>query len=113
MGKLIEYPTLKSDSPLPVPGKNGYTFPSCAYCPPAQLNSLAIKNHTNGIVVFAAVIGVDGKAHDIVVIKPLPDGLTEKAIEAVESWRLNPAKGPDENPVAARQATVVSFHVYR
>jgi hypothetical protein len=30
---------------------------------------VAIKNHTEGIVVLAVVVGVDGKAHDIVVIK--------------------------------------------
>jgi periplasmic protein TonB len=73
---------------------------------------LAIRNHREGIVVLTAVVGADGKAHDIVVIKPLPDGLTEKAVEAVESWRFNPAKGPDGNPAAVRQTIEVNFHIY-
>jgi TonB family protein len=73
---------------------------------------VAIKNHTEGTVVLTVVVGADGKAHDIVVVKPLPDGLTEKAIEAVQSWRFNPAKGPDGNPAAVREMIEVKFRPY-
>jgi TonB family protein len=112
IAKIVEYPTPQIDSTVPVSGNNGYTLPSCVYCPQAQYNSLAIRNHREGIVVLTAVVGADGKAHDIVVIKPLPDGLTEKAVEAVESWRFNPAKGPDGNPATVRRTIEVNFHIY-
>ena len=55
------------------------------------------------------VVGTDGKADDIVVKKPLRDGLTEKAIEAVKSWKFTPALGPDGKPAAVQQVIEVMF----
>ncbi len=112
MAKSVTYPKPQIDSTVPVSGQNGYTFPSCVYCPQAQFTSLALKNRTEGIVVLTAVVGVDGKAHDIVVIKPLTDGLTARAVEDIGSWRFGPAKGPDGNPAAVRQTIQVSFHLF-
>lgn len=111
--ELVDYPAPLGDPAVPVSGKNGYSFPSCDYCPQARYADEAVQKHTQGTVLLVVVVGADGKAHEIVVIKPLPNGLTETAIEAVQSWRFKPAKGPDGNPAAVRQTIEVTFHLYR
>jgi TonB family protein len=109
----VDFPAPPGDPNVPAAGKNGYTFPTCGYCPQAQYAKLAVQKHTEGTVLLSVVVGTDGKAHDILVMKPVPNGLTETAIEAVQSWRFNPANGPDGNPAAVRQTIEVSFHLYR
>jgi TonB family protein len=96
---------------LPSGGTNGYSLPACIYCPQAQYSAQAVKNHIQGTVILAAVVGPDGRAHDIRVVTQLSDGLTDKAIEAVRSWRFKPAIDPDGTPAAVRQTIEVTFHL--
>jgi hypothetical protein len=58
------------------------------------------------------VVGIDGRPGKIAVVKPLPNGLTEKAVKAVEKWRLKPADGPDGKPAAVVQRVMVAFRLY-
>jgi TonB family protein len=112
LSQTVEYPTPESDSGIPAAAKNGYTFPNCSYCPQATYTDAAVKDRVQGSVILTVVVGTDGKADDIVVKKPLRDGLTEKAIEAVRSWKFIPALGPDGKPAAVRQAIEVTFHLF-
>ena len=98
---------------IPSSGENGYSVPRCIYCPYAQFSPQAIKNHTQGTVVLVVIVGTDGQAHNIHVVKALPDGLSESAIETVRSWRFKPATGPDGAPAAVRQTIEVTFHLYK
>jgi len=59
-----------------------------------------------------AVITPDGRVTDVHVAKGLGLGLDEKAIEAVRSWRLKPALGPDGRPSSVRQIIEVTFQLY-
>ncbi len=43
-----------------------------------------------GTVLLSVVIGTDGLAHNINVVKKLGSGLDEKAVEAVQKWRFEP-----------------------
>jgi TonB family protein len=98
---------------LPTAGAHGYSIPACTHCPPAQLTSLAITNHTQGTALLAVVVGADGRVHDIFVVKALPDGLTESAIKTVQSWKFKPALGPNGEPAAVRQTVEITFHLYK
>jgi len=98
---------------IPSSGANGYSVPKCVYCPSAQFSPQAIANHTQGTVVLVVIVGPDGQAHNIHVVKALPDGLTESAIETVRSWKFEPATGPDGAPAAVRQTIEVTFHLYK
>jgi TonB family protein len=89
---------------------NGYSFPICIYCPPAPFSPAAIKNLTAGSVILAVVVGTDGRAHNILVVKMQPDGLAESAIETVQSWRFKPATSPDGAPTAVKQTIEIVFH---
>jgi TonB family protein len=112
LSQTVEYPVPDSYSGVPASGKNGYTYPKCVYCPQALYSDQAVKNRLQGTVILTVVVGLDGKAGDIVVRKPLPDGLSEKAIEAVKSWRFDPALGPDGKPAAVHQVIEVTWHLY-
>jgi hypothetical protein len=39
-----------------------------------------------------------------------PNGLTEMAIEAVQTWKFKPALGPDGKPAAVRRMVEMNFH---
>jgi TonB family protein len=112
VNQTVEYPVPDSYSGIPAAGKNGYTFPKCVSCPTALYTDEAVRNRLQGTVILTVVVGTDGKAGDIVVRKPLPDGLSEKAIEAVKSWRFDPALGPDGKPAAVHQVIEVTWHLY-
>ncbi|HJQ33920.1 MAG TPA: energy transducer TonB [Pyrinomonadaceae bacterium] len=51
----------------------------------------ARDNGTTGVVRLRAVLAADGRVRYIVVMKRLPDGLTEKSIEAARRIRFTPA----------------------
>jgi TonB family protein len=111
MNKLVEYPTPQLDSNTPAPGQNGHTYHRCIQCTPAEYDPRAVEHHYEGTVRLSVVIDADGHAHDIVMLKPLPYGLTAKAIEAVKSWKFKPARDPHGSPAAVRQLIEATFHL--
>jgi TonB family protein len=100
------------DKSFPLAGKGGRSFPRCIYCPAAQYSDAAVDVKFEGTVTLVAVVTAVGRATNIRVAKRAPFGLTNKAIEAVQQWRFEPAKDSDGKPVAVRQIIEVSFHLY-
>jgi protein TonB len=97
---------------VPTAGSGGYGYPACLYCPKAEYSDEAMKVKVMGVVELTAIITADGKATDIHLAKGLGLGLDEKAIEAVRTWRLRPALGPDGKPAAVRQTIEVAFQLF-
>ena len=91
------------DKSFPAAGESGLSFPRCVYCPAAEYSEPARQAKFQGTVVLSAVVTVDGEASHIKVMKRLPYGLTNKAIETIQQWRFAPAKDSDGKPVAVRQ----------
>jgi TonB family protein len=87
------------------------TYPECIYCPPPQYTHEAIVHNFQGSTTLDLIITPEGRAEDIKAVKPLPYGLTEKAIEAVEKWKFKPAVGPNGKPAAIRQKITVEFYM--
>jgi TonB family protein len=98
------------DPTYPRAGTQGYGYPLCLHCPAPTFTSEAIHHHIQGDVTMEVAIGPDGTAQEIRVLKPLPYGLTQAAIQTVQSWRFTPAKGPDGNPAGVRQTIELNFH---
>jgi periplasmic protein TonB len=97
---------------VPNAGTGGYGTPACLYCPRADYSDEAMKVKVQGVVELIAVITPDGRVTDVHVAKGLGLGLDEKAIEAVRTWRLKPALGPDGKPASVRQIIEVTFQLY-
>jgi periplasmic protein TonB len=51
----------------------------------------ARRARIQGVVVLECVIGKDGTVRDVKVLRPLPLGLTEAAVEAVQKWKFKPS----------------------
>jgi TonB family protein len=93
-------------------GRGGITYPSCSYCPAAPYSHLAVQHHFEGTVLLSVTVSADGRADDVVVLRALPYGLTEKAVETVKSWQFKPAQTSDGTTVAMCQTVETTFHLY-
>jgi TonB family protein len=88
-------------------------MPVCLHCPNPEFSQAAVANHIEGTVVLVGVIGLDGRAREIDVRKPVSYRLTEKAIEAVQKWTYRPATGADGTPVELLTTIEVVFKLSR
>lgn len=69
----------------------GPTQPSLIYRSEPEYSAEATRARVQSTVVLSVVIGEDGKARDVHVAQGAGFGLDEKAIEAMDKWRFNPA----------------------
>jgi TonB family protein len=65
--------------------------PTILYKVKASYTEDARRNRIEGVVVLNVVFAANGAIHSIRVVQGLPDGLTEKAIEAARKTRFQPA----------------------
>ena len=71
----------------------------------------ARQNKTQGNVVVRATLGADGRVKTASVVRGLPDGLNEKAIEAVYKLSFTPARNAAGNPVDSTISVSVNFTI--
>lgn len=90
---------------------NGVTAPVVIYDPIPEYSPEARVAKYQGTVVLWAIIGPDGRPHDLRVAHSLGMGLDEKAMESVRTWRFRPAT-KDGNPVAVEINVEVNFRLY-
>jgi TonB family protein len=88
-----------------------YTPPRCLECARAQYPDSAMAAKIQGVISLRILIDATGQPAEIIVLKGLPCGLNERAIETVATWRLEPAKGPDGKPLAVWQNAQLSFEL--
>jgi TonB family protein len=89
----------------------GVLAPKPLSTPDPQYTDQARKAKYEGTCVLAMIVGPDGKPHDIRVQRGIGMGLDQKAIEAVQQWRFDPAT-KDGRPVAVQISVEVSFKLY-
>jgi TonB family protein len=85
--------------------------PTILYREKAKYTEEARQNKVQGSVILQVVFNANGAITDIRVIRSLPDGLTEKAIEAAKRIRFNPAM-KNGVPVSVRGTLDFSFNLY-
>ncbi|MGD0214834.1 MAG: energy transducer TonB [Terriglobales bacterium] len=89
----------------------GVSAPKKIFDPEPEYSEEARKAKFQGTCVLYVVVGPDGKTRDIRVQRTLGLGLDEKAIEAVKTWRFEPAT-KDGKPVAVAINIEVDFRLY-
>jgi TonB family protein len=90
----LKDPSVKAPRPLHTP--EPYFSPS------------ARAQRIQGTVTLSAIIGIDGKAHDVKVVKSLEPSLDANAIETVKTWKFAPAT-KDGRPVAVALRLDIDF----
>jgi periplasmic protein TonB len=89
----------------------GVSAPKALYAPDPEYSEEARKAKYQGTVVLWVVVGPDGRPRDIKVQRTLGMGLDEKAMEAVRTWKFEPAR-LNGNPVAVQINVEVNFRLY-
>jgi protein TonB len=89
----------------------GVSKPRLVYAPDPEYSEEARKAKFMGTCTLSLIVGADGRARDIQVSRSVGLGLDEKAIEAVKTWKFDPAM-KDGKPVAVAIAIEVTFHLY-
>jgi len=92
-------------------GRNGVGRPTILYREKAKYTEEARQNKVQGVVVLQVVFTADGRITSIRTVRGLPDGLTEKAIEAAQKIRFNPAT-KNGQPVSVRGTLEFTFNLY-
>lgn len=92
-------------------GKNGVGKPTILSREKARYTEEARQNKVQGTVVLSVIFQADGRITNIRTIRGLPDGLTEKAIEAAQKIRFQPAT-KNGQAVSVRGNLEFTFNLY-
>ena len=99
-----------------LPGKvlhvgGGVSAPRAIYAPEPVYSEKARKANYQGICTLGLIVETDGHPSHIRILKGLGMGLDENALEAVKSWKFEPAMR-DGQPVRVEIAVEVNFHIF-
>jgi TonB family protein len=106
---VVTQPASGEKRPLVLP--NGIRAAQAIFAPDPDYSEEARKAKLSGTVVLSLVISAEGVPKDIKVVGPLGDGLDEKAVETIKTWKFQPAT-KDGKPVALPAVIEVQFHLY-
>jgi len=90
----------------------GYSYPACISCGRPEFPDEAVKLKLQGTIILRVQILPDGSISKISLVRGLPCGLTDKAFEAAEQYRLKPARGPDGAPIAVEAPIEITFRLF-
>jgi protein TonB len=103
------HPILRSTAPHPDdPVMNPSVPPVRLAGDEPKYTDAARRHRVQGVVIIRVIIERDGRVSAGKVVKPLPDGLDQAAIDAVRTWKYKPGvhKG---RPVRTLQNVTVLF----
>jgi len=96
----------------PGPYANVVSQAACLYCPEPPYTDEARKTRLQGILTVRVLIGGDGRARRIQIVKGLGMGLDENAIAAIQAWRFAPARDARKQPIASWATIETRFQLF-
>ena len=91
-------------------GVNGISSPSCVYCPSPDYTDPAREVKFNGNSLLEVTVSAEGNAIDARVVRGLPYGLNQSAMETLRAWKFRPATREGQ-PIACRVMIEVTFRL--
>ena len=101
-------PSTQKGQPLFVGGD--VTPPRALIKTPPQYTELARKERLQGVVIVQAIIDAAGNVAETKVLKGLPMGLNEAAVDAIGQWQFEPAM-LDGKPVPVYYNLTINFRL--
>jgi periplasmic protein TonB len=86
--------------------------PACAYCPYPTYTDEARHGKVQGSVTLMVLVGADGRAQDIRIVKGIGFGLDERAVETVRGWKFIAARDGAKHTVAAWVTVEAVFRLF-
>ncbi len=93
-------------------GKKGAGMPVCIYCPNPTFTQEAIAVKYQGEVTLRLIVTEEGKPINVSITRSAGLGLDERALEAVKTWRFQPARGANGRPEAVWVTVEVMFRQF-
>lgn len=84
--------------------------PKKTFFPSPQYTEIARKARITGVVIVEAIIDKQGLVTNVKILKGLPMGLDQAAVDAVERWKFEPAT-LNGKPVAVIYNLTVNFQL--
>ena len=91
---------------------NVVSEPACLHCPEPPYTDEARKAKLQGNVTLRVLIGADGRAARIQLVKGLGMGLDEQALQAVRAWYFVPARDAHRQPVPTWVTIETRFQLF-
>jgi protein TonB len=94
------------------PYQPGVTLPKCAYCPDPQYTDEAREARLQGAVTLQVLVGADGRAAQIRIVKGIGLGLDERAAQAIRTWKFVPARDAARRAIPAWVTVEAIFRLF-
>ncbi len=90
----------------------GVAPPTCVVCSYPIYTDEARHAKMQGTVTLRVLVGSDGKAAEIRVIRGVGFGLDERAVQTVRGWKFNPARDANQRAIAAWVTIEAVFRLF-
>ncbi len=84
----------------------------CLYCPDPEYTDEARKEKLQGTVTLEVLVRADGRVGRVKIVKGVGLGLDERAINAVQGWRFDPARDAARNPIAQCVTVETTYRLF-
>jgi len=90
----------------------GVTWPKCAYCSDPLYTDEAREAKLQGTVTMLVLVGADGRASQIRIVRGIGLGLDEHAVQAIRGWKFVPALDASRRAVPAWVTVEAVFRLF-